>query len=127
MTGVVEISTDKAPKPAGHYAQATRCRGILSISGQLPILPNGTRCDSEGFEAQARQAIANMLAILEAAGGRPEQLMKVTAYIRGVENWPVFNQIYADMLGKARPARAIVPVPELHYGLLVEIEATAAL
>jgi 2-iminobutanoate/2-iminopropanoate deaminase len=53
-------------------------------------------------------------------------MLKVTVYIVGVELWPAFNTIYAELMGEARPARAVVPVPELHHGYLVEIEATAA-
>lgn len=121
------ILTATAPAPAGHYAQAIRAGDMLYVSGQLPIRADKAPLDEMGFAAQARQAIANMLAILEAAGGIPEDLCRVTAYIVGVENWPEFNRVYADMLGDARPARTVVPVPELHYGYLVEIDAVAAL
>jgi reactive intermediate/imine deaminase len=119
------IETDQAPSPAGHYSQAIAHGDMLWISGQLPVRADGTRCDGEPFEVQARQAMTNLLAILGAGGGRPEDLVKVTAYIKGVEHWPTFNSIYAEMMGDARPARAIVPVPELHYGLLVELEGCA--
>ena len=61
-----------------------------------------------------------------AAGCGKEDLIKVTFYLVGVENWPRFNEIYAEVMGPAKPARAVVPVPELHYGYLVEIEAIAA-
>ncbi|WCT78306.1 RidA family protein [Novosphingobium humi] len=121
------ILTDQAPAPAGHYAQAIRAGDTLYVSGQLPIRADKAPLEDMGFAAQARQAIANMLAILEAADGTPEDLCRVTAYIVGVENWPEFNRVYADMLGEARPARTVVPVPELHYGYLVEIDAVAML
>ena len=68
-----------------------------------------------------------MLAILEAAGGTPADLVRVTAYIVGVTNWSRFNQVYAARLGDSRPARTVVPVPELHYGYLVEVDAIAVL
>jgi 2-iminobutanoate/2-iminopropanoate deaminase len=121
------ILTDRAPAPAGHYTQAIVSRGQVFISGQLPIRPDGRPLAEDGFEAQARQAIQNMLEILRAAGGTPQQLIKVTAYIVGVANWAGFNAIYAAMLPDARPARSVVPVPELHYGYLVEIDAIAVL
>lgn len=121
------ILTDQAPAPAGHYAQAIRAGDTLYVSGQLPIRADKAPLEDMGFAAQARQAIANMLAILEAADGTPADLCRVTAYIVGVENWPEFNRVYADMLGEARPARTVVPVPELHYGYLVEIDAVAML
>ncbi|WP_144098275.1 RidA family protein [Croceicoccus sediminis] len=121
------ISTDKAPAPAGAYSQAVRTGQTLYISGQLPIRADKVPLDDMALEAQARQALANMLAILEAAGGSPADLVRVTAYIVGVENWPKFNGVYGEMLGDARPARTVVPVPELHYGYLVEVDAIATL
>lgn len=122
---VTPVLTDAAPAPAGHYAQATIAGGHIYISGQLPIRPDGAALPDDRFETQARQAIANMLAILAAAGGTPQCLVRVTAYIVGVANWPRFNTIYAAMLPDARPARTVVPVGELHYGYLVEIDAIA--
>ncbi|HTT09258.1 MAG TPA: RidA family protein [Burkholderiaceae bacterium] len=119
------ILTDGAPAPVGHYSQAIVSRGHVFISGQLPIRPDGRPLADDGFEAQARQAIQNMLAVLRAAGSTPQHLVKVTAYIVGVANWPRFNAIYASMLPDARPARTVVPVPELHYGYQVEVDAIA--
>jgi reactive intermediate/imine deaminase len=122
---VSPILTDRAPTPAGHYSQAIVSRGHVFVSGQLPIRADGRPLDDDGFEAQARQAIQNMLEILRAAGSSPQQLVKVTAYIVGIANWPRFNAVYASMLPDACPARSVVPVPELHYGYLVEIDAIA--
>jgi len=124
---VATVLTEDAPAPAGHYSQATLAGGALYISGQLPIPPGGAALADDGFESQARQAIGNLLAVLAAAGGRPQHLARVTAYIVGVENWPRFNAVYSAMLPDARPARTVVPVPELHYGFLVEVDAIAVL
>jgi len=124
---IVPIQTDLAPAPAGHYSQGVVAGGLLYISGQLPIRADGSLCAGEDFAAQAGQAIANMLAILKAGGGGPQHLVKVTAYIVGVANWPRFNAVYAGLLGDARPARTVVPVSELHHGVLVEIDAVAVL
>lgn len=124
---VTTILTDRAPAPAGHYSQATVCDGLIHVSGQLPIRLDGLQLADDGFEAQAAQAIENMLAVLEAAGGAPRTLLKVTAYIVGVANWPRFNAVYAALLSDARPARTVVPVSELHHGYLVEIDAVAVL
>lgn len=121
------FETARAPRPAGHYSQAVAAGGQLYVSGQLPIRPDGTRVTEGGFEAQARQALGNVLAILADAGVRPERVVRVTAYIVGVENWPRFDAVYAELLPGWRPARTVVPVPELHYGLLVEIDAIALL
>jgi reactive intermediate/imine deaminase len=121
------VFTQNAPAPAGHYSQGIVAGGQVFIAGQLPIRPDGAALSDNSFETQARQAIANMLAILAAAGGTPQRLARVTVYIVGVENWPRFNAVYAAMLGDARPARTVVPVPELHHGVLVEIDAIAVL
>lgn len=121
------IFTDQAPRPAGHYSQAIVSGRQVYISGQLPIRADGAPLPDNSFEAQAAQAIENMLEILAAAGGRPERLARVTAYIVGVENWPRFNAVYAAILLTARPARTVVPVPELHHGFLVEVDAIALL
>ena len=122
---VTGILTDRAPRPAGHFAQAVVSGAHVFVSGQLPIRPDGRPLGDDCFEAQARQAIQNMLEIVSAAGSSPQQLVKVTAYIVGVANWPRFNAVYASMLPDACPARSVVPVPELHFGYLVEIDAIA--
>ncbi|MBY2910050.1 RidA family protein [Rhizobium leguminosarum] len=127
MSNVITVNTDRAPSPAGHYVQAKLAGQHLYVSGQLPIRPDGAPLSDDSFETQAGQAIDNMLAVLEAAGGTKDDLIRVTAYIVGVSNWPRFNQVYAARLGEARPARTVVPVPELHYGYLVEIDAIAVL
>jgi reactive intermediate/imine deaminase len=122
---VTGILTDRAPAPAGHYSQGIVSRGHVFVSGQLPIRPDGQPLAGDGFEAQVRQAIQNMLEVLRAAGSTPQHLVKVTAYIVGIEHWASFNAVYASMLPDARSARTVVPVPELHYGYLVEIDAIA--
>ncbi|TWD45978.1 reactive intermediate/imine deaminase [Agrobacterium vitis] len=127
MAGHIDINTDQAPAPAGHYVQAKIAGQHVYISGQLPIRTDGAPLKDSAFETQAEQAIDNMLAILRAAGGSPADLVRVTAYIVGVSNWPRFNQVYAGKLGDAKPARTVVPVPELHYGYLVEIDAIAVI
>ncbi len=123
---IIRIATDAAPAPAGHYAQAAAWRDLLFVSGQLGVRADGAHTAGERFEVQARQALGNMLAVLAAAGCGPEQVLRVTAYIVGVENWPAFNTVYAELMGDARPARTVVPVPELHHGYLIEVEAVAA-
>ena len=123
--GITGVLTERAPKPAGHYTQAIVAGAHVFVSGQLPIRADGRPLDDDGFEAQARQAIQNVLEILHVAGSSPQQLLKVTAYIVGIANWPRFNAVYASMLPDACPARSVVPVPELHYGYLVEIDAIA--
>jgi 2-iminobutanoate/2-iminopropanoate deaminase len=120
------IRTDLAAAPGGHYSQAIVHNGLVWISGQLPIRANGEKLVDAPFEEQAALALDNMLAVLASAGGAPADLCKVTVYIRDIGNWPAFDALYAARLGAARPARSVVPVPELHFGALIEIDAVAA-
>ncbi|MDR3435280.1 RidA family protein [Telmatospirillum sp.] len=122
---IERIVTEAAPSPSGHYVQATAWSDLVFISGQLPVRPDGSHTADLVFEDQARQALANLLAVLAAAGSDPGLVLKVTAYITGVEHWPTFNRVFADAFADARPARAVVPVPALHHGYLIEIEAIA--
>jgi len=121
MTPVEPILTDNAPKPLGHYSQAVRAAGLIHISGQLPIKAEGQ--SSDPFDEQARTVLRNLLAVLGAAGAAPAHVVKVTAYIVGAEHWGSFNAAYADAFGDARPARSVVPVPALHHGYLIELDA----
>lgn len=120
------IETDAAPKPQGHYVQAIDTAGLVFVSGQLPTSMDGAPRADMPFEAQARQSLANLLAIVDRAGLRRDRIAKVTAYLVGVEHWSAFNAIYAEAFGPHRPARSVVPVPALHHGYLIELEAIAA-
>ena len=123
---ILQTTTPNAPAAGGHYAQAVTHAGLVYISGQLPVSPDGSHHPEADFDTQAGQAIRNLIAVAKAAGASVESLIKVTAYIVDVANWPRFNAVYAQMLGDVRPARSVVPVPELHHGYLVEIDAIAA-
>lgn len=123
---ITPIIAPNAPAAGGHYAQAITDGGLVYISGQLPVATDGSHHPEADFEAQARLAIRNLIAVAEAAGSAVENLLKVTVYIVDIANWPGFNAVYAEILGDIRPARSIVPVPELHYGYLVEIDALEA-
>lgn len=123
---VETFTSDTLGRPGGHYSHAARVGDLVFTAGQLGARPDGTHTADLDFETQVRQALANMVAAVAAAGAGPADIVKVTAYIVGVENWPRFNAIYAQVMGDARPVRTVVPVPELHYGYLVEVDAVAA-
>ena len=125
MSDIERIAVPGYALPAGHYSPAVAWRDLVFVSGQLPVRPDGTHTAAEPLEQQARQVLANLFAALEAAGSSPQKVLKVTVYIVGVEHWPQFNRLYAEAFGGAKPARAVVPVPELHHGYLVEVEAIA--
>jgi len=122
---VQPISTDAAPKPVGHYSQGIAHGDLVFVSGQLPVSLEGKALADKSFEEQVRHALANMLSIVKAAGSGPERVLKVTAFIVGVEHWPAFNKIYAEVFGASRPARSVVPVPSLHHGCMIELECIA--
>jgi 2-iminobutanoate/2-iminopropanoate deaminase len=121
------LSTAAAPTARGHYSQAVLHGGMVYVAGQLPIDPGDPLGKLVAFEDQARQVIDNVIAILEAAGSGADLIVKATVYIADVAHWPAFNAIYAEKLGGHKPARTVVPVPALHYGYLVEMDAIAAL
>jgi 2-iminobutanoate/2-iminopropanoate deaminase len=109
--------------PGGHYSHAVAANGFVFVSGQLPIAPDGKKLNEASFEAQARQVLANVAAALTAAGSSVARLVQVRVYVTDIQSWPAFNTIYAEWAGSARPARAVVPVPVLHYGFQIEVEA----
>ncbi|MFC5422641.1 RidA family protein [Bosea eneae] len=125
MSEIETILSPQVPAPAGHYSQAVAYKDLVFVSGQLAPRPDGSPTAGEPFAVQARQALDNLLAVLAAAGCGPADVLKVTAYLAGAAHWPDFNTIYAEVFGADKPARTVVPVPELHHGYLIEIEAVA--
>jgi len=121
------VSTPEAPVPCGHYAQAVVHAGLVYVSGQLPIDPRAAEPRIGSVEEQTEQALRNVGAILEAAGSSLDRVLKTTVYVADIRLWGRVNAVYARVFGPHRPARAVVPVRELHYGYLVEIEAVAVL
>ena len=85
------------------------------------------RLSTADFASQVRQALSNVDAVLAARGLARERLVQVRVYLVDLADWSAFNALYAEWIGAHRPARAVVPVPALHYGLRLEIEAVAAL
>ncbi len=106
--------------PAGHYSHAVEAGGLIFVSGVLPGKP--AEGEADHFERQVRASFKHCANILKASGCTLNDVVQCTAYIVGVANWPEFNAIYADIFGEHKPARAVVPVPELHYGFMVEIQ-----
>ncbi len=121
-----EINSQAGPKPAGHYAQAVEHMGLVFVSGQLPVDPKKGVGEIGSIETQTRQVLANVQAILSEAGCRKEDVIKTTVYIADISLWNRVNEVYTQFFGSHRPARAVVPTRELHFGYQVEIEAIAA-
>ena len=121
------ISTANAPTPAGHYSQAVVHNGFVFVAGQLPIDPADPSRPPGSIEDQTARALANVAAILTAAGTGLDHVVQMTVYVSDVSLWGKVNAVYSRVMGDHRPARAVVPSGELRHGMLIEIQAIAAL
>ena len=122
---IVQTNPDTMAAPGGHYSHAVKANGFVFVAGELPIARDGARLMDAPFEQQAQQTLDNIAAALKAAGSAIDRLVQVRVYVTDIGSWPAFNTIYATRIGTSRPARAVVPVPQLHYGFKIEIEAVA--
>jgi len=124
---MITVSTAEAPAPAGHYSQAIVHENTVYVSGQLPIDPRIGEKHVGSIEEQTEQALRNVAAILKAAGSDISRVIKTTVYVSDISLWDRVNAVYAEFFGEHRPARAVVPTRDLHFGFQVEIEAVAVL
>jgi 2-iminobutanoate/2-iminopropanoate deaminase len=120
------IETRDAPSAAGHYSQAIVHNGVVYVAGQLPIDPKNRERPVGSIEEQTEQTLRNIEAILKAAGSGLDRVLQMTIYISDISLWGGVNVAYARVMGAHRPARAVVPVNDLHYGYQIEIQAIAA-
>ncbi len=127
MREIRPLVASNVATPNGHYSHAVAHGGVLYVSGQLGRGPNLSDEEAGDIRAQARRSLANVAAILAAAGLDMSRLLKVTLYIADIEHWPAVDAEYRQALGDHRPARAVVPVGLMHFGSLIEIDAIAAL
>lgn len=116
---------DGLARPGGHYSHAVVGGGLVFVAGQLPIAPDGMKLAAAPFDQQAAQTLANVAAALRGAGSSVDKLVQVRVYLVDIADWAAFNALYAAWIGDAKPARAVVPVPALHFGFRIEIEAVA--
>lgn len=119
------VSTSNAPKPAGHYSQGIIQNGFVFVSGQLAVDPQTGEKKLGSIEEQTDVVLKNLAAILEAANSDLDHVIKTTVYVSDISLWDRVNKIYSEHFGNHRPARAVVPTKELHFGFQVEIEAIA--
>ena len=120
------IQAQSAPTPQGHYSQAVRVGALVFISGQLPLDRQG-RLITGTVADEVRQALSNVRAVVEAAGGTMANLVQCTIYISDVSHWTEADEAYGAFFSgvPVLPARAIVPVKEMHFGAHIEIQAVA--
>jgi 2-iminobutanoate/2-iminopropanoate deaminase len=119
------IHSDDAPKAIGPYAQAVRANGFLFTAGQIPLDPRTMEVVNGDVAAQAEQVLANLAAVLSAAGTSWAHVVKTTVFLRDMADFAAVNTVYARVLGDARPARSTVAVAGLPRDVRVEIEAVA--
>lgn len=117
------IDPDGAPRALAHYAQGTAVGPLVFVSGQVGLSPEGKL--AEGIEAQTRQALANVAAVLRAAGATLRDVASTTVYLTDFANYKGFDAAYREVLGEHRPARATVRADLVVPPLLVEIQAIA--
>jgi 2-iminobutanoate/2-iminopropanoate deaminase len=119
------ISTDGAPAAAGPYSQAIRAGDLVFTAGQLGLDPSSGEFAADDVAGQAERALANLGAILQAAGSGLDRLVKVTVYLAEIADWPDVNEVYARLVPEPFPARSAFAVKDLPKGARVEIEAVA--
>jgi len=121
------VSTTKAPAAIGPYSQAVQAGGLVITSGQLPIDP-ATGVFPEGIQAQTRQSLTNVKAILEEAGTGMDHIIKTTVFLKNMNDFNAMNEVYATFFTKSGfPARSAIEVARLPKDALVEIEVIAVL
>jgi 2-iminobutanoate/2-iminopropanoate deaminase len=120
------VSTRQAPAAIGPYSQAIKTDALVFASGQLGLDPQSGQL-AEGVEAQTRQAIRNLAAVLEAAGSSLEYVVKTTIFVADMADFAAVNGVYGAAFAGAPPARSTVQAAALPLGGLVEIEAIALL
>ncbi len=119
------IATSKAPAAVGPYSQAIKANGFVFTAGQLGLDPAAGKLVEGDVTDQARQALKNLQAILEAAGSSLDQVVKVTVFLKDINDFKRVNEVYAEFFKANPPARSAVQVAALPLGGLVEIEAVA--
>ena len=120
------VSTPAAPAAIGPYSQAVRVANLVFCSGQIALNPKtGQMVGAGDVAAETRQVLANLAAVLEAAGSRLSQVVKTTIFLVDIGDFTVVNQVYGDSFTAAPPARATVEVRRLPRDARVEIEAIA--
>jgi 2-iminobutanoate/2-iminopropanoate deaminase len=121
------VHTDQAPAAIGPYSQGVIANGFLFTAGQIALDPGSGQIVAGDVVAQTEQVFRNLAAILGAAGASWTHVVKATVYLMDMRDFPKVNDVYARVMGDARPARSTVQVSGLPRGVLVEIDLVAIL
>lgn len=125
MSDVKIVSTTKAPAAIGPYVQGKIVNGFLFASGQIPLVPSTGALAEGGIEEQARQALTNVKALVEAAGSDLSKVVKTTCFLKDINDFAAFNAVYAEFFKENAPARSCVGGIDLPKGALCEVEVIA--
>ena len=126
MKIIQTIQTTGAPAAIGPYSQAIAVGDFLFTSGQIPLRADGSLVEGD-ISAQTTQVLANLKAVIEAAGGSLNQVVKTTVFLKNLDDFVAMNKVYGDTFGSHTPARSTVQVAKLPRDVLVEIEAIVSL
>ena len=114
------------PTPKGHYSPGVEHNGSIYVSGQLPMDLVTREPFAGDIETQTELALRNVEAVLKEAGSDLNHVLQMTIYVSDIELWGKVNEVYARVMGDHRPARAVIPVKDLHFDTKIEIAAIAA-
>ena len=121
------IATENAPAAVGAYSQGIIANGFVFTAGQIPLIPGTSDLREGGIQAQTRQSLNNIKAVLEAAGSGMDKIVKTTVFLADINDFAAFNAVYGEFFPADPPARSTVQAGGLPVGALVEIEAIALL
>lgn len=124
---IQKIQPANIPIPKGHYSPAIEHNGLIYVSGQLPINHTTGIAETGSIELQTELALRNIETILISANSDLDHVLQMTIYIAEMDDWGKVNEVYQRILGEHKPARAIVPVKNLHFDTKIEIQAIAAI
>lgn len=116
------IETQQAPGAIGAYSQAVRAGDTVWLSGQIPLLPDTMEVVEGGVKAQIEQVFKNLDAVVKAAGGDFSRIVKLNVYLTDLADFPLVNEVMAELFDEPYPARAAVEVAGLPKGVAVEVE-----
>ncbi|MFW9925860.1 MAG: RidA family protein [Candidatus Thorarchaeota archaeon] len=122
---VTQVVTENAPKAIGPYSQGTKGNGFVFCSGQIPANPETGELVSGSITDQTRQALSNVKGVIESAGSSMDRVLKVTVFLKSMNDFSEMNAEYAKWFSEPPPARAAVEVARLPKDVDVEIEAIA--
>lgn len=120
------VQPPNQPQPKGHYSPGVEHNGLIFVSGQLPMSLDTREPFTGDIGEQTELALRNVEAVLKAGGSDLTHVLQMTIYVSDMEMWDAVNAAYKKVMGEHRPARAIVPVKDLHFGTKIEIQAIAA-